>query len=183
MVLGGSGSLYLIFFLFIAFTYSGHSHIRFRYGSPSFISTIYPGGNWNYYTMAPEKERIYRVYSIEGNKPVLVDLRPFCAKYCFGLNRDSKTLAVETEMLAIDTGSGGHMVKYEIKIPQNETDISKYINTDTLSYNTVSSAHHTLLRGRVILTTENFCTWKQHRNKSSATKTVTVIPISINQHP
>jgi len=171
-----SVGLYTFVFIYICTAYLKNSVLHFKYANPHIISTIYPI-RWDFYTGSPD-EPIYRMYKIQNNKLVPYDVRPFTARFLFGLKRDSKVIISELANIATDTAFMSKAGKYIIKMPVNG-DINNYIHPDTLKYNNYHSQDVIYLKGQLLMSIGECPTWQDQRSSSGALTTDTLIPLNI----
>ena len=175
-VFWASAAAYSLAFLFILASYMPGSVLHMKYATAHFTATIYPA-KWDFYT-GSAMEPQYRMYQVTNNKIELYDIRPFTARFFFGLKRTQKIIISELEMVATDTAFTDSAIKYKVRLPAH-SDINTYLRADTLKYNNYQSENVLYLKGRLLLGIENCPTWQQQRVLSGAMREITLIPLNL----
>ena len=176
MVFWGTCSVYLLFVMMLITAYTPIKLLPHKIGNKSIVSILYQP-RWNVFVKRPG-ENIYQLYSIEKGKPVLNDLRPFQSKYLFGIRRDFKIIAIETDSIARDTNLLRTIYKYQLEIPKG-ANISNYINADTLKFTDVQYDDVRYLKGRYLIAITPPVVWERERKKVDKTETVTVLAVNV----
>jgi len=167
--------VYVMLFLMICSSRTGNRVLKFRYAK--FVHAMYPS-RWGFYTRRTAIEKVYQVYLVQDNKAVLVENRPFIAKLLYGLKRDCKIVACETDIMAKDSTVLPEAKKYTVIKPWS-ADINKYLRADTLHFTNYHSENVRYLKGKVLVTIEGSISWEQARSKRLPPDTMTVIPVNI----
>lgn len=176
IVFWATGAVYLLFVFFLISSFTRFKIIPSRYANKTVAFTFFPV-RWNVYTRTPH-EPVYKLYTIDGGKARLYDIRPFAAKFDFGLNRDYKIIAAEMSYIMQDTVSLSVMKQTQINLKPGD-DINRYISIDTLQYNDISSANVRYLQGKYIITEEQPLTREEAMAGDKPLKRVIVLPINI----
>ena len=164
VIFWSTGTVYLLFLLFL---FASYSHVRLlhnRFTNKTVAKAIFPI-RWDLYTRSP-LEHVYRLYQMKDGKAERYDLMPFDSKYYFGLKRDYKVLSSEMITIMTDTVSMRSRRVYGVWMSPKD-NINKYLNTDTLVYNDISSANILYLRGKYIITEEPAPNWDAARRSNT----------------
>jgi hypothetical protein len=175
IVFWGACLFYVLLFLFICSSRTGNKVLKFKYAS---LANLFVPNRWALYTKRTAVEKIHEVYEVQNGKAMLLDNRPFAAKMLFGIRRDCKIIACETDLMTRDTAFLPGAVRYYISMPQNG-DINQYLKPDTLRYTDYHSENVLYLKGRILITIAEPVSWQQARHRRWPAGTVTVIPINI----
>lgn len=168
-----SCAIYGVFALGLAVAFARKG--RGGYLSRQAAYTVYMP-KWDLYTTSPEGR--VDIYKVEGNHLQLTDIRPFCSRYSYGLNRMPKVIAQETAAIAKDTAIVAAARHYQVIIPV-QADLNKYINPDTLVYTPVSKAEVTQLRGKYLIVMHMPLTWQTIRRHPDTTVLRDIIAVNV----
>ncbi len=172
----GTCAVYLFAFLFIVSAYTPLKIFRSKYVSTYVLAILYQV-RWDVYVKAPW-EPTYEIYTLPGNKPEYMDLRPFQSKYYYGLNRDYKIIFSEINIIYTDTPALTKMKKYPVTIPAGG-NLKDYISADTLQYNTISYRNILYLKGKYLLAIGPPMNWEYDRKNVGKPKTYQIVPLNI----
>ncbi len=168
--------IYLFFISLVVSVYTPLGLYSKRYINKFTLSLIYQF-RWNVYVKRPG-EPIYQIYDIKDGNLVLNDLRSFTPKYNFGLKRDYKIIATETDVITNDSAALSRMKKYIITIPA-DANLGDYIKTDTLVFNDVKNKNVVWLNGKYVISIEEPIVWEKMRQGKPKNKTMTVLAVNI----
>ena len=176
IVFWATGTVYLLFVFFLISGFTRFKIIPSRYANRTVAFTLFPV-RWNVYTRTP-REPVYKLYTVDKGLAQLYDIRPFAAKFDFGLKRDYKIIAAEMSYIMQDTTNMGTQHSVQISMQPGD-DINRHMSVDTLKYNDISSINVRYLQGRYIITKEEPLTREEAMASKKPLKQVLVLPVNI----
>lgn len=148
MVFTGTCLGYGLFMLYLVCSYAHIGLLHNRYVNSRVASTLYVP-RWDLYTAFPQTQ-VSRLYRVEGNKVVPVDLRPFVPEYMFGIDRTMKVIAQEVSAVSGDKVLVSTLRHYPVMMAE-DGDVQRVLNADTLVFARVAKPEITMLRGKYLI--------------------------------
>lgn len=167
---------YALFMLYVVCSFARIGGLHNRYVNSRVASTLYLP-KWDLYTASPQT-LISRLYKVEGDNILPVDVRPFVPAYFFGLDRRTKVLAQEVSVISSDTTLLNTMRQYTIAMEETG-NMKMVLRPDTLMFTTVARKEITLLNGKYLIAMYDPADWSRCRTDRHQAMPMRVVAVNI----
>ena len=167
---------YALFMLYVVCSFGHIGGLHNRYVNSRVASTLYLP-KWDLYTASPQT-LVSRLYKVEGDKIMQVDVRPFVPTYLFGLDRRTKVLAQEVSVISGDTALLNTMRHYDV-VMEETGDMKTVLRSDTLMFTTVARKEITLLNGKYLIAMNDPADWSRCRTDRHTAMPMRVVAVNI----
>ena len=175
MVLTSTCLGYALFMLYVVCSFAHISPLHNRYVNSRVASTLYMP-RWDLYTASPQT-KVSRLYKVEGDKIMPVDIRPFVPTYLFGLDRSPKVIAQEISVVSDNNALLAGMPTYPITMAET-ADMRQVLSPDTMVFTPVARKEINLLRGKYLIAMYDPAEWSAFRKNRHTPMSMQVVAVN-----